>query len=78
MSDEPDEGVCVVAGVRPGGAADGQLLPNDEIVGLDGRPLHGRPLHALLRGAHYSPSHTFKVRRRQPKVAAGAVERQWL
>lgn len=67
MQVEPEPGTVVVARVYPATAADGLLLPDDRIIGVDDRLLDLESPNADLRRRWAEPSaangHTFRVQR---------------
>ncbi len=72
MQVEPEPGTVVVARVYPDTAADGHLLPDDRIIGLDGRLLDMESPNADLRRRWADPSaehgHTFRVQREDTTI----------
>lgn len=72
MQVEPEPGTVVVARVYPDTAADGRLLPNDRIIGVDGRLLDLETPNADLRRRWAEPSashgHTFRVQREDTTI----------
>ncbi len=72
MQVEPEPGTVVVAKVYPNTAADGHLLPDDRIIGLDGRLLDLESPNADLRRRWAEPSaargHSFRVQRNHATI----------
>jgi hypothetical protein len=72
MQVEPEPGTVVVARVYPDTAADGHLLPDDRIIGVDGRLLDLETPNADLRRRWAEPSaangHTFRVQREDTTI----------
>lgn len=72
MRVEPEPGTVVVARVYPDTAADGLLLPDDRIIGVDGRLLDLESPNADLRRRWAEPSaahgHTFRVQREDTTI----------
>jgi hypothetical protein len=72
MQVEPEPGTVVVARVYPDTAADGHLLPDDRIIGVDGRLLDLGSPNADLRRRWAEPSaahgHTFRVQREDTTI----------
>ena len=72
MQVETEPGTIVVARVYPDTAADGFLLPDDRIIGVDGRLLDLESPNADLRRRWAEPSavhgHTFRVQREDTTI----------
>ena len=72
MQVEPEPGTVVVARVYPDTAADGQLLPDDRIIGVDGQLLDLESPNADLRRRWAEPSdshgHTLRVQREDTTI----------
>lgn len=72
MQVESEPGTVVVARVYPGTAAEGHLLPDDRIIGLDGRLLDLESPNADLRRRWAEPSdahgHTFRIQREDTTI----------
>ena len=72
MQVETEPGTVVVARVYPDTAADGFLLPDDRIIGVDGRLLDLESPNADLRRCWAEPSavhgHTFRVQREDTTI----------